>query len=167
MTDDNPRKIYEQVIALLKEGAREDAETLCREALERNPGDINFVSLLGSILAGGGAMEEAAELLSRAVRAAPGNARAREDLGTIYLNLDRPEEAVTHLEKAKSLQTPSALLLSKLSAAYQQLGRGSWPDRSTRQGAAERLGAEPRPRRCERPAGCPLRNDGDGSRLSG
>ena len=125
MSNDNPRKVYEQVIALLKEGAREDAETLCREALERNPGDINFVSLLGSILAGGGAMEEAAELLSRAVRAAPGNARAREDLGTIYLNLDRPEEAVTHLEKAKSLQAPSALLLSKLSAAYQQLGRES------------------------------------------
>ena len=77
MTDDNPRKVYEQVIALLKEGAREDAEALCREALERNPGDINFVSLLGSILAGGGAMEEAAELLSRAVRAAPGSFGSR------------------------------------------------------------------------------------------
>lgn len=125
MTDDSPRKVYEQVINLLKEGAREDAETLCRDALERDPGDINFVSLLGSILAGRGAMEEAAELLSRAVRAAPGNARAQEDLGTIYLNLDRPEEAVPHLEKAKSLQPSTALLLSKLSAAYQKIGRDS------------------------------------------
>ena len=123
MTDDNPRTIYEQVIALLKGGAREDAEALCREALERNPGDINFVSLLGSILAGSGEMEEAAELLSRAVRAAPGNARAREDLGTLYLNLGRPDDAVPHLEKARSLQAPSASLLSKLGAAYQKTGR--------------------------------------------
>jgi len=136
MTDDSPRKIYERAINLLKKGEREDAERLCRDALQRDPGDINFVALLGSILAGAGAMEEAADLLGRAVRSAPGSASAREDFGTLLLNLDRPAEAAEHLEKARSLQAPTARLLSKLSAAYQKLGRDAEATRLREEAAA-------------------------------
>ena len=78
MNDQSPRAAFERAISLLKGGARQEAESLCREMLERDPGDINFVSLLGSILANRGAQEEAVELLSRAVKAAPGHAKARE-----------------------------------------------------------------------------------------
>ena len=63
MKDHSPRTVFERVITLLKDGDQQQAETLCRDALERDPGDINFVSLLGSILARRGDLQEAAELL--------------------------------------------------------------------------------------------------------
>ena len=104
MSNQSPRASFERAISLLKGGARQEAESLCRDMLERDPGDINFVSLLGSILATRGAQEEAVELLSRAVKAAPGHAKAREDLGTLLLNIDRAEEALPHLERARELR---------------------------------------------------------------
>ncbi|MEL0163106.1 MAG: sulfotransferase, partial [Halieaceae bacterium] len=109
----------------VKSGDRDLAANICRDALERDPGDINFVSLLGSILAGSGELVEAIQLLQRAVRAAPGHARAQEDLGTLLLSGGRAEEAIVHLEKARSLRAPDANLLSKLSVAYVKLGRGT------------------------------------------
>ena len=101
MNDKSPRAVFERAVSLLKGGARQEAESLCRDMLERDPGDINFVSLLGSILATRGAYEEAVDLLSRAVTAAPGPAKAREDLGTLLLNLDRAEEALPMGEAAE------------------------------------------------------------------
>ena len=85
MSNQHPRKIFEQALSLLKSGRHGEAELLCRDALERDPGDINFVVLLGSILADQGGLEEAEVLLSRAVKAAPGHAKAQEDLGTTLL----------------------------------------------------------------------------------
>lgn len=125
MTESSPRQVFEQALQLVKSGQRELAANLCRDALERDPGDINFVSLLGSILAGSGELVEAIQLLQRAVRAAPGHAKAQEDLGTLLLSGGRPKEAIVHLEKARSLRNPDANLLSKLSAAYVKAGRGA------------------------------------------
>ena len=125
MTDSSPRQVFEQALQLVKSGDRDLAANICRDALERDPGDINFVSLLGSILAGSGELVEAIQLLQRAVRAAPGHARAQEDLGTLLLSGGRAEEAIVHLEKARSLRAPDANLLSKLSVAYVKLGRGT------------------------------------------
>ena len=136
MNDQSPRAAFERTVALLKGGAREEAEALCRDMLERDPGDINFVSLLGSILASRGAHEEAVSLLSRAVKAAPGHAKAQEDLGTLLLNLDRAEEALSHLERAQELRPPHAALLSKLSAAHQRLGRSGKADELRRDAAS-------------------------------
>ena len=47
----NPRQVFERVITLLKSGARAEAESLCRESIQRDPGDVNFRALLGTILA--------------------------------------------------------------------------------------------------------------------
>ena len=136
MNDQSPRAVFERAVSLLKGGARQEAESLCRDMLERDPGDINFVSLLGSILASRGAQEEAVDLLSRAVKAAPGHAKAREDLGTLLLNLDRVEEALPHLERAQELRPPHAPLKSKLSAAYQRLGRSDEAQRLRNEAAS-------------------------------
>lgn len=136
MNDQSPRKVFEKAIALLKTGAQQEAEALVRDALERDPGDINFVSLLGSILAERGELQEAAQLLGRAVRAAPGHATAQEDLGTILLNMGRPKEAVLHLEKARQLRPEHAPLLSKLGTAYQNLGRVAEADALRREASS-------------------------------
>ena len=123
MPEQHPRKVFERVIALLKGGARGEAESLCRERLEFDPGDINFVALLGTILAEKHEFEEAAALLARAVKAAPGHAKAHEDLGTVLLNMNRASEALPHLERASSLSPENAGILNKLGGAFERLGR--------------------------------------------
>ena len=136
MAEPHPKRAFDRIVELLKSGARDEAEGLCRDAVERDPGDINFVALLGSILADGNQLEEAAELLGRAVRTAPGHAQAREDLGTILLNLNRPGEALEHLERAADLRAPRAPLLHKLGGAYQRLGRTAEAEAALKQAAA-------------------------------
>ncbi len=108
---------------------------LCREALEHNPGDINFVALLGWILAESNQLEEAEKLLRQAVRTTPGNAKAQEDLGTVLLNLNRPQEALEYLERAQALRPPRAPLFSKLGGAYQKLGRFEEADAALKKAA--------------------------------
>ena len=122
MSEQESRQAFEKVITLLKGGARDDAETLCRQMTERYPGDANFIALLGSIAARKGALEESVSLLQRAVKIAPGNPNAQADLGTALLNLGRAGESLQHLEKARSLRPADASLLSKLAGAYQQVG---------------------------------------------
>ena len=115
MSEQHPRKVFERVIALLKGGARGEAESLCRERLEIDPGDINFVALLGTILAEKHEFEEAG-VVSPCCKAAPGHAKAHEDLGTVLLNMNRASEALPHLERASSLSPENAGIL-KSSAA--------------------------------------------------
>lgn len=122
MSEQDARQAFEKAITLLRAGSRDEAETLCREVVERAPGDANFIALLGSIVARKGNLEESAALLHRAVKIAPGNPNAQADLGTTLLNLGRAEEALHHLEKARSIRPADASLLSKLAGAYQQTG---------------------------------------------
>ena len=135
MASPHPKRMFDRAVELVKGGARQEAEALCREAVEQNPGDINFVALLGWILAQDNQLEEAASLLRRAVRTTPGHAKAQEDLGTVLLNLNRPEEALEHLERAQALRPPHAPLFAKLGGAYQQLGRHEEADAALKRAA--------------------------------
>ena len=119
----HPRQIFEQVIVRLKSGARAEAESLCREAITQDPGDVNFRALLGTILAERNAFEEAEENLRHVIKVAPGHARAHEDLGTVLLNQSRADEALPLLEKAVALMPKSASAASKLAGALMALGR--------------------------------------------
>ena len=47
MASPNPKRVFDRAVELVKGGARSEAEALCRKALQDNPGDINFVALLG------------------------------------------------------------------------------------------------------------------------
>ena len=122
MNSQHPRRVFERSIEYLKAGRIDEAEAMCRETLQTDPGDINFVALLGSILAEKGELEEAEALLTRAVKAAPGHAKALEDLGTVLLNLNRPDQAIPHLTRASELRPEHPPLLSKLSGAYSSMG---------------------------------------------
>ncbi len=119
----HPRQIFEQVIVRLKSGARAEAESLCREAITQDPGDVNFRALLGTILAERNAFEEAEKNLRHVIKVAPGHARAHEDLGTVLLNQSRADEALPLLEKAVALMPKSASAASKLAGALMALGR--------------------------------------------
>ncbi|MBM13493.1 MAG: sulfotransferase [Halieaceae bacterium] len=122
MSKQEARKAFERAVTLMKEGARDEAEALCRTMIESAPSDANFIALLGSIVARKGNLEESVSLLRRAIAIAPGNPNAQADLGTALLNLGRAEDALRHLEKARSLSSADPSLLSKLAGAYQQTG---------------------------------------------
>ena len=47
---ETPKRKYNQIIELLQKGAMPEAETLCRNAVDEL-GDVNFIALLGTILA--------------------------------------------------------------------------------------------------------------------
>ena len=94
MDQQHPRKVFEQAVALLKAGRRDEAETLCRNTLERDPGDINFVALLGSILADKGDLDEAEILLElqelRTAYSIDGGVGFTYTFGSIYNNVVNP-----------------------------------------------------------------------------
>lgn len=119
---DNSRILFNKALDLLKENAHEEAEGLCREAVAREPSDVNFIALLGTILMRGGKLEEAEFWLRRAVDIAPGFPRAQEDLGTVLLNLKRAEEALPYLKKAIDLDGHNAEAFFKLGGALKALG---------------------------------------------
>ncbi|MEK9655333.1 MAG: sulfotransferase [Halieaceae bacterium] len=122
MSEQEARQAFERAITLLKSGAHDEAESLCRTMVENSPGDANFIALLGSIAARKGNLEESVILLRRAVKIAPGNPNAQADLGTALLNLGRAEDALPYLEKARLLRPADASLLNKLAGAYHQTG---------------------------------------------
>ncbi len=119
----HPRQVFERVITLLKSGARAEAEALCRQAVARDQGDVNFTALLGTILAERSEWQEAAQLLEHVIRVAPGHGRAHEDLGTVYLNQSQAEKALPLLERAADLMPKNPGVLTKLAGALMSLGR--------------------------------------------
>ena len=118
----HPRQIFERIIALLKSGARDEAESVCRRAVEGDPGDINFRALLGTILAERNQWQEAEECLRHVIKVAPGHARAHEDLATVLLNQSKAEAALPLLERATQLAPNNPSVLQKLAGAYASLG---------------------------------------------
>ena len=146
----NPRQVFERVITLLKSGARAEAESLCRESIQRDPGDVNFMALLGTILAERNEWREAEECLRHAIRVAPGHARAHEDLGTVLLNQGQHAEALPFLEKAAELMPNNPAVFTKLGGALSALGRPEAAQRSWQ----KRPRCRRRRRSSSKPPGC-------------
>ena len=132
----NPRQVFERVISLLKSGARAEAESVCRESIQRDPGDVNFMALLGTILAERNEWREAEECLRHAIRVAPGHARAHEDLGTVLLNQGQHAAALPLLEKAAELMPNNPAIFTKLGGALSALGRSESAQRALAKASA-------------------------------
>jgi tetratricopeptide (TPR) repeat protein len=123
VVEKTPRNTFERAISLLKNGDHDEAETLCRSWLSENARDVNFLSLLGSILLRKNDFEGAEQLLRTVAEIAPGYPNVHEDLGTVLLNLGRPEDALIPLQKAIEQNPKSASGFSKLGGALKSLGR--------------------------------------------
>ena len=52
MQEITPKRKYNEIIELLQSGSVIEAEKLCRQAVDDH-GDVNFIALLGTILARG------------------------------------------------------------------------------------------------------------------
>ncbi len=123
MSGKDPKSVFEKVIVLLQQGANAEAESLCRAQLLDDPRDVNFLSVLGSILLRKNDFEGCEEILRTVVSIAPEYPNVQEDLGTVLLNLGKPAEALPHLQEAIKTKPSSAGTFFKLGGALKSLGR--------------------------------------------
>ena len=119
----NPKRVFERVIALLKSGDQDEAELLCRARLSEDSRDVNFLSLLGSILLRKNDFEGAEKILRNVIDVSPNYPNVQEDLGTVLLNIGKPEEALIYLQKAIQDNPKNSGAFFKFGGALKSLGR--------------------------------------------
>lgn len=96
-------------------GATQEAEALCRRALQRNPTHAEALCLLGRIASRYGNLSIAAAFLTKAVAITPEEPSYHARLGSVYLRQNQLERAAMHCCRALELD-PS------YSRAYVNLG---------------------------------------------
>lgn len=135
MTITNPKKTFNNAISLLKNNEYEKAENLCRDFLNQDDQDINFLSLLGTILLKKNDFEGAESYLRTVARLAPAYPNVQEDLGTLLLNLGKFEEALLPLQTAIEQNPNKASAFTKLGGALKNLGRDEAGDAALKHAA--------------------------------
>ena len=75
-------------------GRLEQAEKLCRQVLQKNPGHVDALRMLGLIAAAAGDLEDAEHLLRQALENAPDHVPAMFELGRVLKELDHHEQAI-------------------------------------------------------------------------
>jgi len=127
-SQDAPKSVFNETIGLIAAGQLSAAETRCRAALKRYPGDVNMQALLGALLVKLDRREEAEKTLREVIEAAPSFAKPHEDLGFLLLQDKRPAEALPMLERATVLDPALERAWFNLGKALALLGRGKEAD---------------------------------------
>jgi tetratricopeptide (TPR) repeat protein len=123
-----PRALFNEAIGLINAGELGAAETRCREALQRHPGDVNMQALLGALLVKMDRRLEAEVALRKVIEAAPSFAKPAEDLGYLLVNAGRAGDALPLLERATRLDPSLDRAWFSLGKALALLGRGKEAD---------------------------------------
>jgi tetratricopeptide (TPR) repeat protein len=119
-----------EVVQLINAGQADKAEALCRDAVDRNPRDVNMVALLGATLLKTRQIKEAEKILREAIELAPNFAKPHEDLGILLLEENRPDDAVPILRNATRLDPKAELAFFNLGRALAMLGNGAEADKA-------------------------------------
>lgn len=104
------------------------AEEVCREYLDRHPGSVEHLRLLGRALTMQSRLEEAEQVLRHALALRPDSAPLHEDLGDTYATQRRFEDAVASFQTAIRLDAHLPLARKKLGQSLAALGRGAEAD---------------------------------------
>src|SRR6185369_1438949 len=91
---------HEDAVLALQEGRLDDAEALCKAALQRDAGDGAAASLMGALVLKRNQPEHAREWLERARAAGQDDAMLHANLGEAYRRLGRLDEAFNSLKQA-------------------------------------------------------------------
>jgi len=119
---------FSEVLELIDQGKLIEAEGICRDAVDQNPGDINMLALLGATLIKTRKYDEAEKYLRMTINLAPTFAKPHEDLGHILLKMKRPDEAIEVLEKATQLDPELVFGFLNLGKALAATGKGKEAD---------------------------------------
>ena len=104
------------------------AEEICREYLNRSPGSVEHLRLLGHALGKQSRFEEAERTVRLALSLQPDFPHLHEDLGSVLALQQRFEEAVPCFRRAIELEPRLPLAHKKLGEALAALDRGSEAD---------------------------------------
>jgi len=113
----------ERAFSCYDTGASSQAEELCRLILDKVPGQVDAMQLLGAVLNEKGRYAEAAQLLRQAIRQAPGNAHLHNNLALALHRLGNSDEAVRQFARAIEIRPDFAKAHNNLAAALMKLGR--------------------------------------------
>ncbi len=129
-----PEVARDRSVAAALEALRDNqplrAEFICREFLERTPGSVDHLRLLGNALGRQGRHTEAEQVVRQAISLMPDLPFLHEDLGSLLALQERYAEAVPCFEQAIRLEPQLPLAHKKLGQALAALGRGSEADES-------------------------------------
>ncbi len=128
LTPTAPRPFFDEAMRLIEAGELGTAESRCRAALARFPGDLNMQALLGALLVKMDRRAEAERLLRDVIEAAPEFAKPAEDLGYLLVVCGRPAEALPFLQSATRLDPTLERAWFHLGKAFAMLGRGAEAD---------------------------------------
>ena len=117
-----------EAVELINSGQIEQAEAICRAAVERNARDVNMTALLGATLFKARKLEEAERWLRHSTKIAPNFAKPWSDLGMLLLERHRAEEAAAVLENAVRLDAEDGEAWFSLGKARAILGLGAEAD---------------------------------------
>ena len=123
-----PKAVFDEALERVNAGNPREAERICREAVQRNPKDVNMLGLLGAVLVKMRRLGEAEQVLRRTVSLAPTFAKPHEDLGFVLLELERHDEAVEVLQKAVRLDPKLEFAQFNLGKALAMTGKGEEAD---------------------------------------
>jgi len=115
--------LLRQAVGLHQGGQLQQAETLYRDVLQREPQQFDALHLLGVLARQGGAADDAVALIGRALAIDPRQAIAHCNLGAALQDLRRHEEALASFERALALQPAYPLALVNRGNALRKLGR--------------------------------------------
>jgi tetratricopeptide (TPR) repeat protein len=104
------------------------AEEICRNYLDRSPGSVEHLRLLGHALSKQERYPEAEQTVRLALSLKPNFPHLHEDLGSVLALQDRHEEAVPCFERAIQLEPRLTLAHKKLGQSLALLGRGREAD---------------------------------------
>jgi tetratricopeptide (TPR) repeat protein len=113
----------DQAVALYRSGRRQEAERICAETAEREPGNFDALHMLGALQSERGDWAEALVQFERAARVDDRSPFLQNSLGLALHALDRPLEAVNHFRRAIALLPAFAEAHCNLSNVLDELGR--------------------------------------------
>ncbi len=119
---------FSEIIELVNLGKLVEAEGICNDAINQNPGDVNMLALLGALLIKMNKYVKAEKYLRMVIDIAPTFAKPHEDLGYVLLELKRPDEAIEILERATQLDPKLELAFLHLGKALIKTGKGKEAD---------------------------------------
>jgi len=112
-----------QALRLHQQGRVADAQTTCREILQRAPRHFDALHLLGVTEYQAGRHEEADRLLQQALAVEPRSAAACSNHGIVLHELKRYEEALARYDKAIALKANYPEAFSNRAMTLTELGR--------------------------------------------
>jgi len=106
----------------LKANDYQNAERLCRKALEINPKSADALYYMGLALCGSKQYDDAIKYMSQAVTLSPGKSEIRTNLGAAFAAKGSLDEAVDHLRKALEIDSNDVSAQTNLGVILLRLG---------------------------------------------